>query len=166
MREEKIKPQVELELSANERDERTAEFIPIWVGMWWAKWLERVKITLKLPELPKSTRKNIKKGKTQMSQFTTKERISFVNEMIKTLIKNGEICCGQIMADIIFSRILGRFPFRLKWSLEEKINLLNSLKRESARIAYFSGPLIFIKPDKGYYKLAEFRGDNSPTQGL
>lgn len=142
--------------------EKIVEFIQMWVKGWWKKYKERVKVTImKSPRFEAS--KTRQKGIKMMYKFTEKE-ISDINKaVIQTLIKNGEVCCTEILADSIFKGVLGRYSEKMEWTQEKKLNLMASIIREAKRMSYVHGPLVFIKPDKKYYELREFRDDNNAT---
>jgi len=136
----------------------SVEFVTTWVGLWWKKYKQRVKI-----QLAKSKKKDIvlTRGEMHLRHFSVKERDSIINELVNEFIKNGEICCSTILANAIFRRILGRHSKSKKWDLNAKVNLLSMLKREVRMISRTSGYLIFLVPTKDYYRLREYRNDGS-----
>jgi len=151
-------------LSERERMKKisvTVNFIEVWVGLWWAKYKERVKLLFKEPE------KNplLKMANENLGKFTMKEQMDIVEMIAEEFIKNGEICAARILADMVFMRVLGRYGRKKYWTKEDKFNLLPPLRSEARTMSKVHGPLLFMKIDKKYYKLREFR-DDGVAQGL
>lgn len=149
-------------IEEDKETEKIVEFIQMWVKGWWRKYKERVQVTI-MKSPPFELSKTRQKGIRMMYKFTGEE-ISDINKaIIQALIKNGEICCTEILADSLFKSVLGRYSEKIKWTQEKKLNFMASVIREAKRMSYVHGPLVFIKPDKKYYELREFRDDNATS---
>lgn len=157
---------VEMDLATGdyhvEETEETAkivEFLMIWVKGWWKKYKIRVQVTI--VESPRcKPSKTRQKGTMMMSKFSEDEINDIKKAIVQTLIKSGEICCTDILADSLFKSVLGRYSEKVvEWTQEKKLNFMASVLREAKRVSYTHGPLIFIKPDKKCYELREFRDD-------
>ena len=98
-----------------------------------------------------------------MQKFSEDEIEDIKKAVVQTLIKSGEICCTEILTDSLFKKLLGEYSEKTKWTQETKLNFMASIIREAKRISRTHGPLIFIKPDKRYYKLREFRDDGASS---
>jgi len=132
----------------------TVEFVSAWVGLWWTKYKERVKLLFGKP--PKD---NLQlKGMEAMKKFTSKERIRILKELTETFIYNGEICCSNVLAHSLFTKKLGMINEK-QWILEDKVNFLIHLKREAKRMSRIRGYLVLFTVDARYYRLREYRDD-------
>lgn len=143
--------------------EETSEFIMVWTKLWWKKYKERVQLALTTSKRH-SWEKSIelqKEGSKISWKLSAKERKGIVKAMINTLIKNGEICCSKIIAESLFKVTLTKRTIK-KWNQEAKINLMVALMKDVKRMSRTHGPLVFIKMDKRYYRLREFRDDGTP----
>lgn len=143
--------------------EETSEFITVWTKWWWKKYKERVKLTIT------TSRQHVwekamelqKEGSKISWKLSEKERKEIIKAMINTLIKNGEICCSKIIAESLFKITLTKRTIK-EWNQEAKINLMVALMKDVKRMSRTHGPLVFIKTDKKYYRLREFRDDGTP----
>jgi len=148
---------------SGEESKEACEFIKIWVGLWWKKYKERVKLQLQSPIPPDNL---LLQGINYLKFFTIEEQVGIVEMVTEEFIKNGEICCSKILADSLFKRILGRYSPSKVWTKADKINLVTQLKGEARRIARVHGCLVFIRIDKRYYRLREFRDNGGAPQYL
>lgn len=138
--------------------QEVVEFIHMWVQWWWRKYQLRVKVVFDFPkENPVVTR-------STLEQFTNEELNDIIVNTRNTLIKYGEICCSQILADNLFKHAVQKCQ-KTKWTTNDKINLITELNREAKRVAYTHGPIIFIRPDKNFLRLREYRDDNNSLMG-
>jgi len=71
---------------------------------------------------------------------------------VSTLIRNAEICGTEILAEHLLKTELG------KRNSQDGINnngqvlaVLNDAMRKAREMAHTTGPLIFVRIDKGYY---------------
>lgn len=143
----------------NDETEEIVEFVQMWVKGWRKKYLERVQITVKKFPSFKSS-KTRERGARMMSNFSKEEIDGIKKAIVRTLIKNGEICCTDILTDASFKAVLGRYSKEGEWTPEKKLNFMSSIIREVKRMSHTRGVLVFIKPDKRYYELREFRDDS------
>jgi hypothetical protein len=71
---------------------------------------------------------------------------------VSTLIKNGEICGTEILAENLLKLELGEKSIQSITDDKERLfTVLNNTLRKSREMAQSRGPLIFVKVDKGYY---------------
>lgn len=129
------------------------EFVEGWVGWWWKKYKQRVKVVLGDKPMDKLA---IVGNAILKRHFTKKEEGDILMKLTDTLIKHGEICCGRILAKSLFHSVLGRTR-RSRWKMEDKLNFLGAVTTEARRVTRITGALIFIRPDKNYYRLREYR---------
>lgn len=130
-----------------------AEFIEGWVGLWWKKYLQRIKLTFEDKPIDKL---GVAGAAIMKRNFNDAEQREILMHITDSFIKWGELCCPKILAQSLFRRVLGRTQ-RKKWTVGNKINFLSALRGEAKRVAYVHGPLIFIRPDKSFYRLREYR---------
>ncbi len=127
------------------------EFLNVWVGVWFKKWKERVKLLIG----EESSQKWSKVSKTISTAepiWRKTEQKQELKELIAfTLIKNGEICGTEILSENLLKMELGEKRVQ---SLDDKERILvavNNALRKGRDMAQSRGPLIFVKIDKGYY---------------
>jgi len=141
----------------SEAVEELVSFIKCFVGMWWKKYQIRVKITFTLPKDSFDS-----SNPPTMPQFTEEERTEITSAIKNVLLRYGEICCPEIIAISMLASYIRHNP-KKEWSVEAKLNLRTALTRQGKQMAYFSGPLIFMKPNlkKINSALGEFRNDDA-----
>jgi hypothetical protein len=71
-----------------------------------------------------------------------------------TLIKNGEICGTEILAENLLKMELGDKNNQTLGDKEQVVMVLNNALRKARDMAQSRGPLIFVKVDKAYYGTA------------
>jgi hypothetical protein len=71
--------------------------------------------------------------------------------VVATLIKNGEICGTEILAENLLKMELGEKNLENVSDKERLFSTLNCALRKAREMAQSRGPLIFVKIDKGYY---------------
>lgn len=143
-----------LERFFNENPRELEEFIDLWTGMWLKKWKQRVKLLIGNKESRrwnKATR-IINNAEPLWRRLANRREMQEV--VVSTLIKNGEICGTSILAKNLLKMELGKnkknYIDKEKWIL----NVVNNTLRKARELTRSSGPLIFVKIDKGYYKTA------------
>lgn len=130
------------------------EFVDCWVQMWWQKWQIRVKLIFK----DEPNKFNVDSS-ILPNNFTVEEHRDLLQIMIDKLIQYGEICCTNVIAESLFKKEV-QASQRTEWSMQDKIQFIPRLQRLAREICYTHGPLVFIKPNKGY-GLREWRDDNA-----
>jgi hypothetical protein len=71
--------------------------------------------------------------------------------VISTLIKNGEVCGTEILAENLLKMELGEKDIENLNEKERIFTTLNNALRKAREMSQSRGPLIFVKIDKGYY---------------
>jgi hypothetical protein len=130
------------------------EFLTVWCNIWFKKWKQRVKLLIGNQNANKWSKmaKSITDAEPLWRQLNHKQELQEI--VIATLIKNGEICGTDILAENLLKMELGE---RNIAGLEEKervFTTLNNALRKAREMARSRGPLIFVKVDKGYYNTA------------
>ncbi|MCX8151021.1 MAG: hypothetical protein N3D85_05935 [Candidatus Bathyarchaeota archaeon] len=127
-------------------------YLTIWTGIWLKKWKERVKLLIGNQNLNKWNKlsKTLTDAEPLWRKLTHKQEIMEI--VVATLVKNGEICGTEILAENILKMELGekknQFMINEK---EQTLTILNNALRKARDMAQSKGPLIFVKIDKGYY---------------
>lgn len=126
-------------------------FLTVWVGIWFKKWKERVKLLIGAQNQSKWNKvaKTLANAEPVWRSLQHKQEIMEV--VVSTLIKNGEICGTEILSENLLKMELGD---RHNSSCNEKeclLNAINNSLRKARDMAFSKGPLIFVKIDKGYY---------------
>lgn len=126
-------------------------FLTVWAGMWLKKWKERVKLLIG----DQNQNKWNKVSKTLLSAEPYWKKIERKQELtevvVATLLKNGEICGTEILAENLLKMELGEKRAQLLNDRERVFSVVNSSLRKAREMAQSRGPLIFVKVDKGYY---------------
>lgn len=136
-----------------EEQKEAEAFLTVWTGMWLKKWKQRVKIILGNQKQETSSTGKVDAPNNSEKQWKGLENKHEMIEMIvSALIKNGEICGTQILAENILKTEAGKTKTPEPNSKEHVLSILNSSLRRARDIANNRGPLIFVKVDKGYYK--------------
>ncbi len=127
-------------------------YITIWTGIWLKKWKERVKLLIgnQNPNKWNKISKTLTDAEPLWRKLNYKQEIMEI--VISTLVKNGEICGTEILAENILKLELGekKNQFMLN-EKEQTLAVLNNALRKARDMAQSKGPLIFVKIDKGYY---------------
>ena len=145
-----------LEKLFKEDSEELNAFVTIWIGIWFKKWKQRVKLLIGEQNANRWNKmsKTLSNAEPLWRKIEQKQQLQEV--VVATLIKNGEICGTEILAENLLKLELGEKRHRFNTSEKEKIlSVVNNTLRKAREMAQSKGPLIFVKVDKGYY--------NSPT---
>ena len=126
-------------------------FLTVWTGIWFKKWKERVKLLIG----NQNANKWNKMSKTLADVEPMWRKIEHKQELqeivISTLIKNGEICGTEILAENLLKMELGEKNLENVNDKERVFLTVNNALRKAREMAQSRGPLIFVKIDKGYY---------------
>jgi len=139
--------------------EDTAEleaFLTIWIGIWFKKWKERVKLLIGEQNANRWNKisKTITNAEPIWKRLEHKQELQEI--VIATLVKNGEICGTEILSENLIKMELGEKRVEDVNDKERVFIVLNEALRKAREMAQSKGPLIFVKIDKGYY--------NAPSQ--
>jgi len=74
--------------------------------------------------------------------------------VVKTLVRNGEICGTSILAENLLKMELGSIPCRKPFpnDRETVLNVLNNALRKARELSKSRGPLIFVKLNKKFFR--------------
>lgn len=126
-------------------------FLTVWTGIWFKKWKERVKLLIG----NQNANKWNKMSKTLANVEPLWRKIDHKQELqevvVATLIKNGEICGTEILAENLLKMELGEKNLENASDRDRLFTTLNCALRKAREMAQSRGPLIFVKIDKGYY---------------
>ncbi len=126
-------------------------FLNVWTGIWFKKWKERVKLLIG----NQNANKWNKMSKTLANVEPLWRKIEHKQELqevvVATLIKNGEICGTEILAENLLKMELGEKNLENASDRDRLFTTLNCALRKAREMAQSRGPLIFVKIDKGYY---------------
>lgn len=140
-----------LEKFCKENLEELKEFLSIWIGLWFEKWKERVKLIIGNEKCNRWKKVARLLGDAEPLWRKLVNRQEMVEAIAATLIKNGEICGTTILAQNIIKMELNG---KKRKGLKEKEQLLavfiNAIKK-ARELAHSKGPLIFVKIDSEYY---------------
>ena len=130
------------------------EFINVWIGIWFKKWKERVKLLIGEDNTSKWSKvtKTLNNAEPLWRKLEGKQEI---RELIATtLIKNGEICGTEILSENLLKLELGEKRVQCLSERERVLIAVNNALQKGRNMALSRGPLIFVKIDKGYYGFA------------
>ncbi|HSV49407.1 MAG TPA: hypothetical protein VLH35_03745 [Candidatus Acidoferrales bacterium] len=144
-----------LELLFRENADELDAYLNVWINMWFKKWKQRVKLLIGNQNANKWNKmtKNIIDAEPLWRKLEHKQELQEV--VISTLIKNGEICGTEILAENLLKMELGEKTIQNLADEKERVfSTLNNTLRKAREMAQSRGPLIFVKVDKGYYDTA------------
>jgi len=126
-------------------------FLTIWIGIWFKKWKERVKLLIGDQNASKWNKisKTISNAEPLWKKLEHKQELQEI--VITTLVKNGEICGTEILSENLIKMELGEKRVQDLNDRERVFIVLNEALRKAREMAQSKGPLIFVKIDKGYY---------------
>ncbi len=126
-------------------------FLSVWIGIWFKKWKQRVKLLIGDQNQNKWNKlsKNVTNGEPLWKKISNKQEIQEV--IVATLIKNGEICGTDILSENLLKMELGEKTVQCMSEKERIFAIVNNALRKAREMAQSRGPLIFVKIDKGYY---------------
>jgi len=141
-----------LELLFRENPDELDSYLSIWCNTWFKKWQQRVKLLIGNLSASKWSKmaKNLIDAEPIWHRLNHKQELQEV--VVSTLIKNGEICGTEILAENLLKLELGEKSIQSITDDKERLfTVLNNTLRKSREMAQSRGPLIFVKVDKGYY---------------
>lgn len=143
-----------LEALYKENADELDSFLTVWCNIWFKKWKQRVQLLIGNQNANKWNKmaKTITNSEPLWNKIERKQELQEV--VIATLIKNGEICGTEILAENLLKLELGEKSVRNLEDKERIIATLNNTLRRAREMAQSRGPLIFVKVDKGYYNTA------------
>ena len=126
-------------------------FLTVWIGIWFKKWKERVKLLIGNQNANKWNKmsKTLANAEPLWRKIDHKQELQEV--VVFTLIKNGEVCGTEILAENLLKMELGEKNLQSMGDRERLFASLNNALRKAREMAQSRGPLIFVKIDKGYY---------------
>jgi hypothetical protein len=126
-------------------------YLTVWTGTWFKKWKERVKLLIGNQNASKWNKmsKTLANAEPLWRKIEHKQELQEV--VVSTLIKNGEICGTEILAENLLKMELGEKNLQTLGDVERLFATLNNALRKAREMAQSKGPLIFVKIDKGYY---------------
>jgi len=140
-----------LETLFKEDSQELNAFLTVWTGIWFKKWKERVKLLIGTQNANKWNKmsKTLANIEPMWRKIEHKQELQEI--VISTLIKNGEVCGTEILAENLLKMELGEKDFENLNEKERLFATLNNSLRKAREMSQSRGPLIFVKIDKGYY---------------
>ncbi len=140
-----------LEVLFKEDADELDDFLKVWCNMWFKKWKQRVKLLIGNQNANKWNKmtKTINNAEPIWNKIEKKQELQEI--VIATLIKNGEVCGTEILAENLLKMELGEKYLQSLNETEKLFTTLNNTLRKAREMAQSRGPLIFVKVDKGYY---------------
>jgi hypothetical protein len=126
-------------------------FLTVWIGIWFKKWKERVKLLIGEQNASRWSKisKNISNAEPIWKRIENKQELQEI--VVATLVKNGEICGTEILSENLLKMELGEKRVQEPSDKERIFTAVNDALRKAREMAQSKGPLIFVKIDKGYY---------------
>jgi hypothetical protein len=126
-------------------------FLTVWIGIWFKKWKERVKLLIGDQNASRWSKisKNVSNAEPVWKRIENKQELLEI--VVATLIKNGEICGTEILSENLLKMELGEKGVQDPSDKERVFTAVNDALRKAREMAQSKGPLIFVKIDKGYY---------------
>jgi len=132
------------------------EFLTVWIGVWFKKWKERVKLLIGNQNANKwsMVSRILSSAEPYWRKLEHKQELQEV--VVATLIKNGEICGTEILSENLLKMELGEKRVQCLGDNERVFTVVNNAMRKARDMAQSKGPLIFVKIDKGYYNVTNW----------
>jgi lipopolysaccharide biosynthesis glycosyltransferase len=127
------------------------EFLTVWIGVWFKKWKERVKLLIGNQNANKWRQASKTLGNAEPLWKKVERKQELQEVVVATLIKNGEICGTEILSENLLKMELGEKRVKHLKDRERIFTVVNNALRKAREMAQSKGPLIFVKIDKGYY---------------
>jgi hypothetical protein len=126
-------------------------FLTVWIGIWFKKWKERVKVLIGDQNASRWNKisKNLVNAEPLWKRIEHKQELQEM--IISTLLKNGEICGTEILSENLLKMELGEKRVQDLKEQEQICVVVNEALRKAREMSQSRGPLIFVKVDKGYY---------------
>ncbi len=126
-------------------------FLTVWIGIWFKKWKERVKLLIGDQNASRWNKisKTISNAEPVWKRIENKQELLEI--VVATLVKNGEICGTEILSENLLKMELGEKRVQEPSDKERIFTAVNDALRKAREMAQSKGPLIFVKIDKGYY---------------
>jgi len=140
-----------LEKFYKENPDELEEFLGIWIGIWFKKWKERVKLLIGNENSNRWNKVTKILGNAEPLWRKLPNRQEMQELVTSTLIKNGEICGTSILAENLLKMELGEKTREYISEEEQTMNVTNNALRKARELTRSKGPLIYVKIDKGYY---------------
>lgn len=140
-----------LERFFNENPQELEEFLDIWTAIWFKKWKERVKLLIGNENSKRLERvaRILSDAEPLWRRLPNRKEMQEV--VVFTLVKNGEICGTEILAENLLKMELGVRKSKYVNNAENTVKIVNISLRKAREMARSRGPLIYVKIDKGYY---------------
>ncbi len=126
-------------------------FLAVWCNRWFKKWKERVKLLIGNQGANKWNKMNKPLADAEHIWQKIECKQDLQELVVTTLIKNGEICGTEILAENLLKMEMGEKYLQSLPKTERIFVALNNTLRKARAMAHSRGPLIFVKVDKGYY---------------
>jgi len=126
-------------------------FLAVWCNIWFKKWKERVKLLIGNQNANKWNKMNSPSANVEQLWRKIERKQELQELIVATLIKNGEICGTEILAENLLKMELGDKYLQNLPETEQIVVVLNNTLRKARALTRSRGPLIFVKVDKGYY---------------
>jgi len=126
-------------------------FLTVWIGIWFKKWKERVKLLIGDQNASRWSKisKTISNAEPLWKRIEHKQELQEI--VVATLVKNGEICGTEILSENLLKMELGEKRVQDPNDKERVFIVVNDALRKAREMAQSKGPLIFVKIDKAYY---------------
>jgi len=140
-----------LEKLLKEDSSELDSFLTVWIGIWFKKWKERVKLLIGDQNASRWNKisKTLSNAEPIWKKFEHKQELQEI--IVSTLVKNGEICGTEILSENLLKMELGEKRIENLDEKEKIFTVVNDVLRKAREMAQSKGPLIFVKVDKGYY---------------
>jgi len=136
--------------SAEEKAELSS-FLTVWISTWLKKWKNRVKLVFGNQSQEKSNETCESSLKAEQLLAKLEHRHEIIEILVSTLIRNAEICGTEILAEHLLKTELGKKNNQDDLNKGQVLAVLNDAMRKVREMAHTTGPLIFVRIDKGYY---------------
>jgi hypothetical protein len=140
-----------LERQYQKEPKNSEAYLTIWITLWLKKWKERVKLLIGDHNQNNEEFNHLKTAESNWRRIEHKQELLEV--VANTLIKNGEICGTEIIAEFLLKGELKKKRTRTLNDKKHILKIVNNALRKARAIAQSKGPLLFVKIGKEYFSL-------------
>lgn len=126
-------------------------FIDNFIGTWYKKWQERVKIVTSDTDPMADKRQMTKMLKLDPRAYRIVNQDRYLMPLVECLFRHGDFACTRMLAERTLMMTVVRRGKPPKGA-EEEVNFLSTVMNHIAAMSQTKGQVIFIKLGKMYFK--------------
>jgi len=134
-----------------EEGENILPLLELWAKNWYMKWKQRVMIVFNSEKWNRNYKQVTRLANKGESKLSPRELREFTYPIALTLLEHGEFACLRIMSENFIKLYMANIE-ESPTTVQEKLNMINSIIRDAVGKIAFKGPIIFIKVGNLYFR--------------